>query len=510
MTLLTVLMVLTLIASVAVLGVGVLLVRQSRAPQASTQLALLSERIDATVEFQGNRISDLQRTVDVQLRGLSAQSREEAAHRLQADTLGRTELQTNISERLLQMESRLSNLDKAVNVGLDRLRTTNVLELEKIRAEVSEKLQTSLADSLRENSQRISELKSSVAVELEKVRKHNDEQLEKMRATVDEKLQGTLEKRLGESFKLVSERLELVQRGLGEMQSLATDVGGLKRVLSGVKSRGTWGEVLLSRQLEDVMTPGQYEENVAIRRDSGERVEFAVRLPGRENDNEVFLPIDSKFPQDPYERLLTAQESGDLGVVASCSKELERAIRLQAQTISDKYIHPPLSTDFAIMYLPTEGLFAEAVRVPGLAAELQRKHRVMLTGPTTLMALLNSLQMGFKTLAIEQRSSEVWRVLAAAKEEFVKYGRVWEKLGKQLKTAQNTVEEAGRRTRAVEKRLRDVETLESSGISVSGTDDASPIAETDSIAYGSPRPMIGPEDSARGTERGLGNLLQLE
>ena len=289
------------------------------------------------------------------------------------------------------------------------------------------------------------------------MRVNNEAQLEKMRATVDEKLQGTLERRLGESFKLVSDRLEQVQRGLGEMQTLATDVGGLKQVLTNVKSRGTCGEVLLARQLEDAMTPAQYVENVQIKPGSGERVEFAIRLPGRDADGPVFLPLDSKFPQEPYERLLDAQEDGDADKVASHRRDLEKALRLQAQTISKKYIHPPHSTDFAIMYLPTEGLFAEAVRLPGFVADLQQSHRIMVTGPTTLMSLLGSLQLGFKTLAIEKRSSEVWKVLASAKAEFAKYGQVWEKLGRQLKTAQNTVEEAGRRTRSVEKRLDNVE-----------------------------------------------------
>lgn len=307
------------------------------------------------------------------------------------------------------------------------------------------------------------ELHAVLRSELDTMRRGNEEKLDKMREVVDEKLQGTLEKRLGESFKLVSERLELVQRGLGEMQSLASDVGGLKRVLTNVKSRGTWGEVQLARQLDDVLTPEQYDSNVTIKTGTRESVEFAIRLPGTQEGQAVYLPIDSKFPHEDYERLLDAYDGGEAEDVAIATKALERAILTQARTVSEKYISPPTSTDFAIMYLPTEGLFAEAMRIPGLITTLQNQYRVVVTGPTLLATLLNSLQMGFRTLAIEKRSSEVWQVLSAAKAEFAKYGQVWEKLGRQLQTAQNTVEEAGRRTRAVERRLRAVETAETDG-----------------------------------------------
>lgn len=305
------------------------------------------------------------------------------------------------------------------------------------------------------------ELQQVLREELEKLRAGNEAKLEKMRETVDEKLQGTLEKRLGDSFAIVSQRLEEVHKGLGEMQNLASDVGGLKRVLANVKNRGGWGEVQLSRQLEDFLTREQYAENIIIKEHSQESVEFAVKMPGRDPEgSEVYLPIDSKFPQEDYERLLEAQELGDRAAIDASAKALERAVVEQAKKISDKYISPPRSTDFAIMYLPTEGLFAEVVRRPGLASRLQNDHRVLITGPTTLMSLLNSLQLGFRTLAIEKRSSEVWQILGAAKAEFRKYGDVWEKLGKQLATTQRTVEEAGRRTRAVERRLRTIETTE--------------------------------------------------
>lgn len=331
-------------------------------------------------------------------------------------------------------------------------------ELRQTLGQVHTEIDAKLGAMADGNARRHLQLQTLMQEQMDKLRAGNEAKLEQMRETVDEKLQGTLEKRLGESFELVSKRLEMVQQGLGEMQSLAQDVGGLKRVLTNVKSRGTWGEVQLERQLEDILTRDQYEQNVAIVPGSREAVEFAVILPGRE-DGTIYLPIDSKLPQEDYERLLDAQESGDKAAVEQASRALDKAIIEQAKLISGKYIAPPHSTDFAIMYLPTEGLFAEVVRRPGLASKLQTEHRVLVTGPTTLMSLLNSLQMGFRTLAIEKRSSEVWQVLAAAKDEFRKYGDVWDKLGKQLSAAQNTVQAAGTRTRAVERTLRDVESV---------------------------------------------------
>lgn len=313
---------------------------------------------------------------------------------------------------------------------------------------------------IEQNNARHEALKATVTESLEKVRADNSEKLEAMRQTVDEKLQGTLEKRLGESFQLVSDRLEQVHKGLGEMQTLATGVGDLKRLMGNVKSRGGWGEAQLEMLLQDILTPEQYSANVRIRPDSPEIVEFAVKLPGKgDDDRPLWLPIDAKLPKEDYERLLAAQDGGLPDDVELASQALERFIRQQAKVICDKYVHPPYSTDFAVMHLPTEGLFAEVIRRPGLVSELQNNHRVMVTGPTTLAALLTSLQMGFRTLAIEKRSSEVWQILAAAKAEFQKYGDVWEKLGKQLDTAKRTVDEAGKRTRAVSRRLRDVDVL---------------------------------------------------
>lgn len=418
-------------------------------------------------------------------------------------------------ESLRQERESRSESDRAFRAEIERkltqLREDNDAKLEGIRLTVSEFLQGPLQKSMDANAAKVQELITTnaekhreiqklLAEELEKLRSSNEAKLETMRATVDEKLQGTLEKRLGESFSLVSRRLEEVQKGLGEMQSLASDVGGLKRVLTNVKSRGTWGEVQLSRQLEDILAPDQYESNVEIRKGSQERVEFAVRLPGHEEGSPVHLPIDSKFPQEDYERLLQAQESGDREAVDAAGQALEKAVTLQAKTIASKYIVPPASTDFAILYLPTEGLFAEVISRPGLASRLQTQYRVMVTGPTTLMSLLNSLQMGFRSVAIEKRSSEVWQVLSAAKAEFAKYGQVWEKLGKQLQTAQNTVSEAGRRTRAVERRLREVETLEPAGHGVGDVAGALPAVGTGST----PGPGPVPSDADVDTDEGVG------
>lgn len=317
-----------------------------------------------------------------------------------------------------------------------------------------------LAAVTRTNAEAHVQLRQTVEQQLEKLRVDNEKKLEQMRATVDEKLQTTLEKRLGESFKHVSERLEQVHRGLGEMQTLAIGVGDLKKVLSNVKDRGGWAEVQLGALLDQMLARDQYVANARVDIESQEVVEFAVRLPGAESEREVLLPIDAKFPKEDYERLVAAWEGGDAEGARAALEALEKVIEAEARKISEKYIKPPQTTDFAILFLPTEGLFAEAMRRPGLAAKLQTKYRVTIAGPTTLAALLTSLQMGFRTLAIQKRSSEVWRVLAEAKSEFQKYGEVWDKIGKQLRTVQNTVDDAGRRTRAVTRKLRDVETAD--------------------------------------------------
>ncbi|MBN2061204.1 MAG: DNA recombination protein RmuC [Deltaproteobacteria bacterium] len=289
----------------------------------------------------------------------------------------------------------------------------------------------------------------------------NEKKLEEMRKTVDEKLHDTLEKRLGESFRLVSDRLEAVHKGLGEMQNLATGVGDLKRVLTNVKARGTWGEVQLGAILEQILTPEQYEKNVQVKASSLERVEYAIRLPGPKDDPEacVWLPIDSKFPQEDYLRLQEASERADPGAVQSATEALARTVRASAKDIHDKYINPPSTTDFGIMFLATEGLYAEVLRQQTVVEELQHRYRVVIAGPTTLAAILNSLRVGFQTLAIEQRSAEVWRVLAAIKTEFGKFGDVIAKVKRQLDTASRTIEQTGVRSRAMERKLRSVEHL---------------------------------------------------
>ncbi len=311
----------------------------------------------------------------------------------------------------------------------------------------------------------VESMRANISEHLDKIRKVNEEKLEEMRRTVDEKLQGTLEKRLGESFKLVSERLDAVHKGLGEMQNLATGVGDLKNVLTNVKVRGTWAEYQLEAILTQVLTPEQFDRNVATKEGSAERVEFAIRLPGRgdEPDNCVWLPIDSKFPQEDYLRLAEAAREGDTDAVAQSVKELLRSVTQSAKTISEKYLNPPRTTDFAVLYLPTEGLYAEVLRQPGLVSQLQQDHRVVVSGPTTIAALLNSLQLGFRSLAIEQQASEVWQVLAAVKTEFGNFGGVLAKVKKQLATASNTIDETQTRTRVMARKLREVEQLPPSG-----------------------------------------------
>lgn len=306
---------------------------------------------------------------------------------------------------------------------------------------------------------RVEQLRLTVETRLGAIQTENAAKLEEMRKTVDEKLHATLEQRLGESFKLVSERLEQVHRGLGEMQTLAAGVGDLKKVLTNVKTRGTWGEVQLANLLEQVLTAEQYAENVATRPKSADRVEFAIRLPGREDGAPVWLPIDAKFPVEDYQKLVEAQERADVIAVEAAAKALETRLKDEARTIREKYIEPPYTTDFAILYLPTEGLYAEALRRPGLVEALQRDQRVSIAGPTTLAAMLNSLQMGFRTLAIEKRSSEVWAVLGAIKTEFGKFGEALAHTRKKLQEASNSIDKAEVRTRAVTRKLKDVEAL---------------------------------------------------
>ena len=317
-----------------------------------------------------------------------------------------------------------------------------------------------LAELTQMNERKLDKVRATVEEKLTHLQEDNSKKLEQMRMTVDEKLHATLEQRLGDSFKLVSEKLEQVHKGLGEMQTLASGVGDLKKVLTNVKTRGTLGEIQLENLLEQIFTVEQYEKNVATRKGSSERVEFAIKLPSREESRPfIWLPIDSKFPLEDYQRLLEAQETGNVQMIAEAGKSLEARIKLEAKQIRDKYIEPPYTTDFAVMFLPIEGLYAEALRRTGLWEALQREYRVVITGPTTLAAFLNSLQMGFRTLAIQQRSSEVWQLLGAVKTEFGKFGDVLEKTQKKLQEASNTIETASVRTRAIERKLRSVQEL---------------------------------------------------
>jgi DNA recombination protein RmuC len=310
------------------------------------------------------------------------------------------------------------------------------------------------------NEQKFESLREKLEYKFQQIQESNAQKLEEMRQTVDEKLHTTLEKRLGDSFKIVSERLELVHKGLGEMQSLATGVGDLKKVLSNVKTRGILGEYQLEAILEQVLNPDHYSKDIATKKGSSERVEFAVKIPAKdEKENFIYLPIDSKFPQDKYEVLLKAYDTANPTEIEQSIKELEQAIKKSAKDIRDKYIDPPNTTDFAVMFLPFEGLYAEVVKRPVLIQLLQQDYKVNVTGPSTLAAFLNSLQMGFRTLAIQKRSSEVWSLLGVVKTEFGKFGDVLEKTQKKLLEASNTIDDASKRSRAIERKLRDVQEL---------------------------------------------------
>ena len=347
---------------------------------------------------------------------------------------------------------------------LNRFRTEHRETLKNITTQTNSAIQAfqkSFAESMELFNRLQREKFGELSIHQQELLQNTEKKLEEMRATVDEKLQKTLHERIGQSFELVSKQLENVQKGLGEMQTLAQDVGGLKRVLSNVKIRGTIGEVQLSMLLEQILAPDQYDANVKTKSGSDKLVEFAVKLPGRaEGDESVYLPIDAKFPKDVYEQLLDAYESGDLQRVETTSRILEQTIRSMAKDIRDKYLAPPHTTDFGIMFLPFESIYGEVTRRAALLEQLQQEYHVIVTGPTTLAAILNSLQMGFRTLAIQKRSSEVWRILGGVKAEFEKFGGLLEKAQKNLQTANNQLEEVmGKRTRAIQRQLRSVEAL---------------------------------------------------
>ncbi|NTU70396.1 MAG: DNA recombination protein RmuC [Coriobacteriia bacterium] len=372
----------------------------------------------------------------------------------------REELRASREEAARAARDSREELTSSLNTANTTL-STNLTALGEMQRTQLDGVNRQLKDLGESNAKSLELIRTTVDARVKELQDGNEKKLEEMRKTVDEKLHDTLEKRLGESFKLVSERLEAVQRGLGEMQHLATGVGDLKRVLTNVKARGTWAEVQLGALLEQTLTTSQFARNVQTKPDSREVVEFAVRMPGPDDDPEscVWLPIDSKFPQEDYVRLQDAAERGDVEAVQKASDSLARSIKVQAEAISSKYLCSPFTTEFALMFLPTEGLYAEVLRHPTLADELQHNYHVVPVGPTNLTAFLSALRMGFQTLAIEQQSAEVWKILAAVKTEFGKFGDVLVKVKKQLNTAANTIGETERRSRAMERKLKNVESL---------------------------------------------------
>lgn len=427
-----------------------------------SQLGMLAQRLAELSQNSKSDADQLRESLSRECKAMGDSLRKQAS-----------EIATLQKNQLTTFGEHLTGISKSSGDKLDKMRGEQGASLGTFNDSVSKRIndmalqQRNQLDSFGKQvaqmsdgaDKRMETLRASVEERLQSLQLDNAQKLDQMRATVDEKLQGTLEKRLGESFGLVSERLESVQRGLGEMQSLATGVGDLKKVLTNVKTRGTWGEVQLGNLLEQILSPGQFEANVAVKK-GGERVEFAIKMPGRDEENtQVWLPIDAKFPQEDYLRLVEAQENADLEGIARCGKALEVAVKNCAQTICCKYIEAPHTTDFALLYLPTEGLYAEVIRRVGLVETLQRECRVVITGPTTIAALLNALQMGFKTLAIQKQSSEVWKTLGQAKTEFGKYTVLIEKASKEMEKAQKTLGEVEKRNKAIERTMREVESV---------------------------------------------------
>ncbi|MEG8946900.1 DNA recombination protein RmuC [Rosettibacter firmus] len=372
----------------------------------------------------------------------------------------RDELYRNRDEISKSLKSQREELSNTINIFGEQL-ANRLYEIAKMQKSQLDIFAEQLSKLTQSNEQKFDNLQLRVETHLKEIQENNSKKLEEMRQTVDEKLHATLERRLGESFKLVSERLEQVYKGLGDMQELARGVGDLKNVLTNVKTRGTWGEIQLENLIDQILTREQYERNVTTKKGSNDKVEVAIKLPGRDSSkNEiVWLPIDAKFPIEDYQRLLDAQDNSDIEAINSAVKAIESRIKNEAKKIAEKYLDPPNTTDFAIMFLPVEGLYAEVLRRPGLAESLQREYRVTIAGPTTLSALLNSLQMGFRTLAIEKRSSEVWKILSSVKTEFGKFGDVLEATQKKLQEASNKIEEATKSTRKIERQLKDVQIL---------------------------------------------------
>jgi len=361
--------------------------------------------------------------------------------------------------RELAQEGRVelgNNLNAFGNSLLKRLHESSVMQKGQL-----EIFSQQLVELTKQNSTKLELIRDTVEKRLTELQKDNNQKLEKMRETVDEKLQSTLEKRLAQSFQSVSERLEQVHKGLGEMQHLAVGVGDLKKVLSNVKTRGTWGEVQLGNLLEQILTKEQYQANVATKKDSKDIVEYAIKLPGKDKHlNHIWLPIDAKFPIEDYQRLLEAEDANDRAAIDIANKAIEKRLKDEGKKIKTKYIDPPNTTDFAILFIPIEGLYAQVLKLPGLVDFIQREYRVMITGPTTITAILNSLQMGFRTLAIEKQSSEIWQTLSEVKTEFGRFGEILERTQKKLQEASNQIDAGATRARAIERKLKNVDTLE--------------------------------------------------
>jgi DNA recombination protein RmuC len=361
--------------------------------------------------------------------------------------------------RELAQEGRVemgNNLNAFGNSLLRRMHESSVMQKSQL-----EIFSQQLMELTKQNSTKLELIRNTVEQRLTELQKDNNQKLEKMRETVDEKLQSTLEKRLAQSFQSVSERLEQVHKGLGEMQHLAVGVGDLKKVLSNVKTRGTWGEVQLGNLLEQILTKDQYQSNVATKKDSKDIVEYAIKLPGKDkNLNHIWLPIDAKFPIEDYQRLLDAEDSNDKLAIDIANKSIEKRLKDEGKKIKTKYIDPPNTTDFAILFIPIEGLYAQVLKLPGLVDFIQREYRVMITGPTTITAILNSLQMGFRTLAIEKQSSEIWQTLSEVKTEFGRFGEILERTQKKLQEASNQIDAGATRARSIERKLKNVDTLD--------------------------------------------------
>ena len=460
----------TLLLIVAAVILQVVILLRGRGADVGAQLQFMQAEMQRQLVQGSERVErELRAEVQTSARGTRQELSGSLAQFQQALAAQLTSVATIQNNQIDSFAQQLAKLNEANAQQLESMRLAITTQAKAGRDEQAaalkrfgDTLNQTLTTLTESNAQRMTEVRGTLEAKIRDLQDDNGKRLEEMRKTVDEKLHATLEQRLGESFKLVSDRLEKVHQGLGEMQQLAIGVGDLKRVLTNVKTRGTWGEVQLEMLLEQVLTPDQYAKNVETIPGTGERVEFAIKLPGHDDGGRpVWMPIDAKFPKEQYERLAEATELADSEGVAAAGRELERAVRLEAKTISEKYLSPPLTTDFAILFLPTEGLYAEVMRRPGLADELQRVCRVSIAGPSTLSALLNSLQMGFRTLALEKRSSEVWQVLGAVKTEFGKFGDVLAATKTTLERAAKNIEQAETRTRQMTRKLKSVEALPS-------------------------------------------------